>query len=101
VPYWLLYNRLGGFGDAGDNLIRLLLLYSLLLNDPRSVRPTAWRTWCHNLGVILILAQASMLYFSSGMMKVKGQGWLDGTAAYMASLDQLLIGDVVRAALRH
>jgi hypothetical protein len=99
IPYWLLFNRTDLYGDGGDNLIRILLVYSLLLSDPRR-RPGPMETWFHNLGVVLVLAQACLVYLSSGLAKASGQGWLDGTAVFVAAQDELLFGDAARAALR-
>ena len=89
VPYWLLYNRLPGFGDAGDNFARLLLIYMLLFAPPgRACGPV--RTWLHNLGVILVSAQLCLVYFSAAAMKTTGTVWLDGTATFLVTQNRLL-----------
>ena len=72
IPFWLLHNRSEFFSDGGDNLIRLLLLYSLLLCDTRMERHAPLAVWVHNLGVLLILAQAMLIYWASGMAKARG-----------------------------
>jgi hypothetical protein len=89
VPYWLLFNRLPGFGDAGDNLARLLLVYLLLFAPPgKACGPV--RTWLHNLGVILVSAQLCLVYFSAAAMKTTGTVWLDGTATFLVTQNGLL-----------
>jgi hypothetical protein len=89
VPYWLLYNRLPGFGDAGDNLARLLLAYLLLFAPPGEACGPV-RTWLHNLGVIVVSAQLCLVYFSAAVLKTTGTVWLDGTATYLVAQNELL-----------
>ena len=89
VPYWLLWNRLPGFGDSGDNLARLLLIYMLLFAPPRRACGPV-RTWLHNLGVVLVSAQLCVVYFSAAALKTTGTVWLDGTATFLVAQNELL-----------
>jgi hypothetical protein len=89
VPYWLLFNRLPAYGDAGDNLARLLLVYLLLFASP-SERCGPVRTWLHNLGVVVVAAQVCIVYFSAAAVKSTGTAWLDGTAIYLVAQNELV-----------
>lgn len=84
--------------NAGmDMLARLLLLWSLFVplaryysvdaaRDPTAPnRPTPW------LPVFALKAQVSMMYMFSGVYKLAGTSWVDGTA-----LDRVLQGNVFR-----
>lgn len=95
---WSVYQRQPALLDGGDNLayvvIPLLLLtrcydrFSLpagfvdRLKDrvPGTVR--ALSTPMHDLGVLAIAAQISLVYVVSGLYKVMGDVWQDGTALF-------------------
>jgi predicted DCC family thiol-disulfide oxidoreductase YuxK len=92
---WSLQERNPLITDGGDNIMRLVLLFLVLVNtgahfslDARRVRrplPPALRqslAIIHNVGVLLILAQLSMLYMSTGLYKAMGELWQNGTALY-------------------
>lgn len=96
IPYWLLYNRFPLFGDSGDNVIRLILLYSLLLTSDERLNGAAC-IWLHNIGLLLATGQTCIIYFTSGLLKAGGSAWIDGTAVYLASQNELLFGDNARS----
>jgi predicted DCC family thiol-disulfide oxidoreductase YuxK len=92
---WSLQQRNPFITDGGDNIMRLVLLFLVLVNtgahfslDARRVlgpRPGALRqirAIAHNVGVLLIVAQLSMLYMSTGLYKAMGELWQNGTAVY-------------------
>lgn len=71
--------------DGGDNVLRIVLLYMVLLHDrlpaPQRIQPGA-RVFLHNVGVGLIYLQVVTLYFVSGTLKMQGEVWFNGTALY-------------------
>jgi len=112
LAIWSLQERNQLLGDGGDNIMRIALLFLTLVNTGaffsfdavRASRPApargpgrwgwryAVRAFCernrpavaviHNFGVLLVLAQLSVLYFSTGLYKVMGELWQNGTAVY-------------------
>ncbi len=105
---WSFQERNPLLGDGGDNLMRIVLLFLVMVNTGAHFSITsghrapvhrggAWlrRLWesagafirpslavVHNFGVLLILAQLGMLYMSTGLYKAMGQLWQNGTALY-------------------
>jgi predicted DCC family thiol-disulfide oxidoreductase YuxK len=92
---WSLQERNPLITDGGDNIMRIVLLFLILVNtgayfslDARRLRrplPPALRqslAIVHNVGVLLILAQLAMLYMSTGLYKAMGELWQNGTALY-------------------
>ncbi len=105
---WSLQERNEFLGDGGDNLMRIVLLFLVVVNtgayfsisaERRQARsPWAMRlahflesttrllrpalAVLHNVGVLLILVQLSMLYMSTGLYKAMGELWQSGTALY-------------------
>ncbi len=103
---WSLQDRNPFLGDGGDNIMRIVLLFLILVNtgayfslDATSrvqsanspfqrfrasvsnlLRPSL--AVAHNLGVFLIIAQLCLLYSSTGLYKVMGELWQNGTALY-------------------
>lgn len=71
--------------DAGDNILRLLLLYMALfhpnLRRPLEIRPGP-AVFFHNLGVAAVYLQVMTLYWVSGTTKLGGADWVNGTALY-------------------
>ncbi|NJK43474.1 MAG: hypothetical protein HC933_03695 [Pleurocapsa sp. SU_196_0] len=69
--------------DGGDNIIRLVSMY-LIAVDPNLTRSgaTGWKVFLHNLGVLAILGNLAILYVVSGLAKVNGDLWYNGTALY-------------------
>jgi predicted DCC family thiol-disulfide oxidoreductase YuxK len=97
VMIWSLGERNPFIGDGGDNIMRIVLLFLILVNtgayfslkSPRPADATLSPTTSHqvaavihNFGVLLILAQLSMLYMSTGLYKAMGELWQNGTALY-------------------
>jgi len=105
---WSFQERNQLLGDGGDNLMRIVLLFLVAVNTgayfsvSAGHRP-AWPRWrmgmvhlwesamgflrptlavLHNIGVLLILVQLSMLYMSTGLYKAMGELWQNGTALY-------------------
>jgi predicted DCC family thiol-disulfide oxidoreductase YuxK len=105
---WSFQERNQLLGDGGDNLMRIVLLFLIAVNTGAHFsisqggvgRPTLRRAcvrercqaateFCrpllavvHNCGVVLIIIQLGMLYFSTGLYKVMGDVWQSGTALY-------------------
>lgn len=104
VAVWSWQERTPVVGDGGDNLLRLILVYLCFaqlsaywsLDARRVARRQAagqrienrarlgWRvaTVVHNGAVLACLFQVSVLYMASGLFKVQGQSWQDGSALY-------------------
>ncbi|MFZ5440722.1 MAG: HTTM domain-containing protein [Myxococcota bacterium] len=73
--------------DGGDNLTRLCLGFMLLTlsNDAPAPPKGSFAVFLHNVGVVLLLAQIVVLYFSAGLAKAGGQAWTNGTALFLVS----------------
>jgi hypothetical protein len=86
---WLCFfsigTRLRAINDGGDNVATLALMFSGLLLPNKSVAPSRLAIWCHNVGVSLLWFQICLLYVTSGMAKLAGNVWRDGTALYYIS----------------
>ncbi|MEU8589123.1 HTTM domain-containing protein [Streptomyces sp. NPDC048664] len=98
VFLWSLYERQPVLLDGGDNLAYLVIPMLLAtrcysrFSFPSGVAdkvarrlPTHLRsltTPLHNLGVVAIAAQMCLVYVVSGLYKVQGQMWQDGTALF-------------------
>lgn len=80
--------------DGGDNLAHIVLLMLLLthcfdrlrLFPPMFILAKLRDHWLsvllHNIGVLAIGAQICLVYLVSGLYKVQGEMWQDGTALY-------------------
>ncbi|MFI5867317.1 DCC1-like thiol-disulfide oxidoreductase family protein [Streptomyces sp. NPDC051546] len=95
---WSLYQRQPVLLDGGDNLAYLVIPMLLLtrcysrLSMPSGLArrlskrvPGAVRalsTPLHNLGLLAIATQLCLVYVVSGLYKVQGQMWQDGTALF-------------------
>lgn len=104
VAVWSWQERTPIVADGGDNLLRLILIYLCFaqlsahwsLDARRAARRAAaghevrngerlgWRvaTVVHNGAVLAALFQVCVLYMASGLFKVQGQSWQEGTALY-------------------
>lgn len=98
VFLWSIYQRQTVLLDGGENLaylvIPMLLLtrcYDRLAFSTGTARRLARRlpggvravsTPLHNLGVVAIGVQICLVYMVSGLYKVQGQVWQDGTALF-------------------
>ncbi|MER6017291.1 HTTM domain-containing protein [Streptomyces anulatus] len=98
VFLWSLYERQTVLLDGGDNLAYLVIPMLLLTRCydrfsfpsgigakivdrlPGQIRATA--TPLHNLGVLAIALQICLVYVVSGLYKVQGKMWQDGTALF-------------------
>ncbi|WP_097981064.1 HTTM domain-containing protein [Streptomyces sp. f150] len=98
VFLWSIYERQTVLLDGGDNLAYLVIPMLLLTRCydrfsfpsglgariadrlPGQIRATA--TPLHNLGVLAIALQMCLVYVVSGLYKVQGKMWQDGTALF-------------------
>jgi Vitamin K-dependent gamma-carboxylase len=90
---WSLYARNQSVLDGGDNLLYLLAFFLIFADSGRRLSlDAAFRSrdkavspfvaLLHNAAVGAIIAQISILYFTSGWAKMRGHMWVDGTAIY-------------------
>jgi hypothetical protein len=86
VAFVLLETRLPEIPDGGDNITRLVLTYMLFL-VPGRAKPArgSLGVWFHNVAVLAIAFQITILYSTSGMMKASGDRWHHGVAMYYIS----------------
>ncbi|MFJ7180214.1 hypothetical protein ACIQXA_28350 [Streptomyces massasporeus] len=98
VFLWSVYQRIPLILDGGDNLAYIVLPMLLLTNcyDRFSFSTGLVRRWAgrvpgvvramapalHNLGVVAVAAQICLVYIVSGLYKVQGRMWQDGTALF-------------------
>jgi predicted DCC family thiol-disulfide oxidoreductase YuxK len=96
VLFWLftysLFQRNPFLLDGGDNLLYLLAFYMMFTDcgahfslDARAGRVGSTNEFValiHNFGVLAVLAQITLLYFTSAFYKIQGKMWQDGTAIY-------------------
>ncbi len=78
--------RLPELGDGGDNVARLVLTY-MLFALPHGSSPLrgSLAVWFHNIAMLAIGAQVTVLYLTSGFLKATGEKWNNGTAMYLIS----------------
>lgn len=83
LVFSLLSTRLPELGDGGDNIARLTLFYMCFsLPSTSPARKGSFATFIHNASIFAMMAQTSLLYFTSGLMKIRGDLWTQGTALY-------------------
>lgn len=87
--------------NGGDTLMRITLLFMLFANlsehysldalrrsrrgsTPRRLVPAYLSNAAHNVGLVLCCAQIVVVYLVSGVFKLTGTDWLDGTALFYA-----------------
>jgi hypothetical protein len=86
LSFLLIEIRSPGLNDGGDNIARISLFYMLLLcSNPSKPNLSDLKIWMHNVGVIAIIAQLMIMYWTSGFMKITGEKWQNGTAMYIIS----------------
>ncbi|MYL69865.1 HTTM domain-containing protein [Halobacillus litoralis] len=80
--------------DGGDNIMRIVLLYLIFahtasyfsidskLKAGKSSKPKPLSNALHNLAVLASILQLCLMYLSSGLHKVMGEMWTNGTALY-------------------
>jgi hypothetical protein len=96
VLSWSLLRRHPFVMTGGDSLLLLSLPWLTLTNTSayfsvdsgwRTIRsdwrptPRPWRALLHNVGLLGLLLQLSMMYLFAGLHKLFGAPWLDGSAA--------------------
>ncbi len=93
---WSFQERNPFLGDGGDNIMRIVLLFLVLVNTGAyfsihaAMRPGTGQkrqgqpalAIIHNIGILLIIAQLCFVYMSTGLYKVMGELWQNGTALY-------------------
>ncbi|MFF7385994.1 HTTM domain-containing protein [Streptomyces griseoluteus] len=95
---WSVYQRQPGLLDGGDNLAYVVIPFLLLTRCyDRFALPTgvagrlaqrfpgrlrAVSVPFHNLGVLMVATQICLVYVVSGLYKVMGEEWQDGTALF-------------------
>lgn len=103
LVFWSLYYRNSHVPNGGDNLIRIQLFFLMFTQAGARLSVDAWlrrrkpkpssslrriaRPYCalfHNLAIIAMVGQLLLLYFTSGIYKVMGSMWQEGTAVYYA-----------------
>ncbi|MEU6061982.1 HTTM domain-containing protein [Streptomyces sp. NPDC047097] len=98
VLLWSVYQRQPGLLDGGDNLAYVVIPFLLLTRCyDRFALPTglanrlvqrlpgrlrALSVPFHNLGVLMVAVQICLVYVVSGLYKVMGEEWQDGTALF-------------------
>ncbi|MFD4242273.1 DCC1-like thiol-disulfide oxidoreductase family protein [Streptomyces sp. NPDC058525] len=98
VLLWSIYQRQPVLLDGGDNLAYVVIPMLLLtrcyerLSFPTGLARTLARrvppvlrslsTPLHNLGVLAVAVQMCLVYVVSGLYKVQGRMWQDGTALF-------------------
>ncbi|MEU0893063.1 HTTM domain-containing protein [Streptomyces massasporeus] len=98
VLLWSVYQRQPGLLDGGDNLAYVVIPFLLLTRCyDRFVLPTGLASRLaervpdrlravsvpfHNLGVLMVAVQICLVYVVSGLYKVMGEEWQDGTALF-------------------
>lgn len=80
--------------DGGDNIMRIILLYLIFANTAshfsidrtrkigKISKPKPLSNALHNLAVLASILQLCLMYLSSGLHKVMGEMWTNGTALY-------------------
>ena len=78
-----------GLQDAGDYLARIVLVYTLLLDQDliRGRTKGELNVFLHNLGALGILVQLCVVYVNTSLWKLQGADnfWLEGTMLYYAT----------------
>ncbi|MGH2404494.1 MAG: DCC1-like thiol-disulfide oxidoreductase family protein [bacterium] len=106
IMIWSIQDRNPFLGDGGDNIMRIILLFLVLVNTgayfsvdaARRARSSHMRfqrtrvkvreffqpslAVVHNFAIVTAVAQLCLLYSSTGLYKVMGELWQNGTALY-------------------
>ncbi|HEY4033087.1 MAG TPA: hypothetical protein VGL94_03880 [Ktedonobacteraceae bacterium] len=86
ISFFIIHQRLPEITDAGDTLTILVLIYMLFLLPHRAKFSSGqFRVWLHNIGVLAIIFQLVVVYFTSGLAKADGDWWQQGVAMYYIS----------------
>jgi hypothetical protein len=102
VAFLLLEQRLPELMDRGDTITRLTLTYMLLAlpSGAQAVRGSL-AVWLHNVAVLAIALQVSVLYANSGLWKLAGDQWQHGTALYYISQVEWVSLPAMREMFKH
>lgn len=89
---WMLYtslmNRAWMAGSGGQQLISNLLFWLILLPDGTQVmRPNGWRAVLGTSAFWILRLQLLLAYAATGLHKLSGTYWLDGTAMGIVATD--------------
>lgn len=70
--------------DGGDNIARIMLFYMMFADvSGRRTRDVSVTVGLiHNLAILAVVFQLSLMYLSTGMYKVMGESWQSGVALY-------------------
>ena len=94
VLWYSLYERNTLIWDGGDNIMAIMFVYAMFmrLDAGPSLTDGIWarapevarrlRNLFHNLAVLCAALQLSIVYAVSGLSKVQGETWQNGTALY-------------------
>ena len=97
VFLWSLHERAPVLWDGGDNLMRIIMIYAMFANlgayfslDADRLRADRLqggprpqlRSMLHNSALLAFAIQLCLLYGVSGLYKVQGEMWQNGTALY-------------------
>ena len=98
--FWSLYYRNPFITNGGDNLVRIQLFYMMFTQAGAAFSLDRWLkkrkqgkirgrlapygAVLHNVAAAAIIIQLVFLYFTSGIYKVMGSMWQEGTAVYYA-----------------
>jgi uncharacterized membrane protein YphA (DoxX/SURF4 family) len=91
--FWMsMRNRFPELWDGGDNLMELVFYYAMFAQLRKTAlaeasRPTRARQVLHNIAILSIALQVSVVYVVAGVTKLHGQTWWNGTALYYALVD--------------
>lgn len=81
-----LHQRNEWFLDGGDNILILIFFYMLFADlsgrRPKESNNDSLVSLLHNAAMLAIVTQLCLLYFSTGLYKVMGEVWQNGTAVY-------------------
>ncbi|WP_141630053.1 HTTM domain-containing protein [Salinibacterium sp. PAMC 21357] len=93
IVLWSTYTQNVALLDGGDNLLMIVIPVLLLtrcysrfklpiMQLPPMRHPGMFGSALNNVGLLLIAGQICIVYLMSGLYKVQGQMWQDGTALY-------------------
>jgi hypothetical protein len=102
VTFSTFEGRLPDITDGGDNVMALLLVYTLGFLGPRErPAPGGARVWVHNLAVVAVAAQILIIYSAAAFYKFEGHVWQNGTALYVVSQVDRFTTPLAQAAMKN
>ncbi|PTX60798.1 putative DCC family thiol-disulfide oxidoreductase YuxK [Melghirimyces profundicolus] len=97
LTVWSLYYRNPFVTNGGDNILRIQLFYLMFAQagarfsldrvfrkNKKPGRAEPCLSILHNAAVVAVILQLLFMYFTSGIYKVMGSMWQEGTAVYYA-----------------